>query len=251
VERRIVVDLDERATHVVGEGAPPAVPEGPGQVEVHVLVRRRRPTRARPDDALVRLRELLVEVLTPQQGGGALLPGIAQERREVALVAPQVAHHRQVGASDQAQGQEAAVEPACAGPRDDVDPRAGSQQVEQLGVDVAPPPVGRRATALHQPVQLDHDAADPDGEAHPAVEDDGDAQVLHVGVVAVGRGRDLAGVPLEQVPGLSRAGGRGTGHGSSSRRWVRVAAVGRPEDPPRSVQRQAPGRIGDAAVTLR
>ena len=255
VEGRVVIDLDDGSPHVVGERAAPAVPEGSGEVEVDVLVRRGGSARARLHRLLVGLFEPLVEVPTPQQRGSALLPGVAQERRQVTLVAPQVAHHRQVGAAHEAEGEEPAVQPARTRPSHHVDPGPRPQQVEQLGVDVTGAPGGGRPTSLHQPVELDHDAADPHGEAHAAVQDDGDAQVLHVGVVALRRRRHLTLLSLTLLVGASLGRGAGldtgsTAHGSSSRPESSLAQV---RQPGRSTDVRAPSRgseNGDAAVTV-
>ena len=140
------------------------------------------PCRFVPDPG-VGLGELGMEVLAAQHGGLVLVAGVAQQGAQRALVLPEGAQAGEVAAVHEAEGQEAAVDAARAGARDDVDPGVGLQHVEQVRVGARPRVRCSPAPAgLHEEVQLVGHAAHPDREAHAPVEDDGEADVLRGGI---------------------------------------------------------------------
>jgi hypothetical protein len=183
VERGVVVHLGDGRAHVVGERAGPALPQGAGEDQLDRTVAEvagGAPGRVLVEHPVQRVADLGQEVVVAhqQRRRTTIAQRIAQQLLQAAVVAPQVAQQGEVPIAGEAEGQEGAVEPAGRRPRDHVDPGIGVHQVEHGTVGRLVPAAGHG-----QVVQLQGDTTDPDGQAHPSVEDHGQADVLAAEIV--------------------------------------------------------------------
>ena len=126
-----------------------------------------------------------------QQRSRRALERLPEEGLDPALVAPDVAQQPDVGeVVDLREGQCRAVDAAGRRPRDHVRPGRGPAEREQRGVHGVGLPlqvVLGLACGARESVELEHAAAHPDREAHPAVEDDPEADLLLRDVVVLRR----------------------------------------------------------------
>ena len=162
--------LRQRLTQGVRHGDLGSVEQGRRDAEVHrsALGTDRLVVDGQPPERLLERRQ---EVLVAAQQRRRLTPERrTQQRLHPPLVGPEVAQAAEVRVVvDLGQREGGAVDATRRRPRDHVGACVHVEHPQQLTVDPVPP---------GQPVDLEGDSTDPDGEAHAAVQHDREAQLL-------------------------------------------------------------------------